>query len=226
MTAVLFDAKVAFGSWLLASPKDAWPGLRAWLLDKIEMCEVPAPLWSAGSVYLLMYSEMAPDSLFDELCEAVIAFGQDFDQLEVDLEFGRLYDVGFCQHLPFFGYVGKKRDEGQFLPTRALRGIISYGSWVDTDVSYVPPDAPTDEHEHWFSVLSDMSGFALPVWYPLDAEPGQAITVFVGSEKVDWTHGNEGLVAEEVEPLICQWIARLGAGEMWVQELNKEVVEA
>jgi len=215
-----------FGSWLLSAAGEPWPALRSWLREKIEMCGPPVQLWSAGSVYLLMYSEMAPDSLFDELCEAVTAFGRDFDQLEVELEFGRLYDVGLCTHTPFFGYCEKGNGQRRYLPTRSLRHLIWDGSWVDTDVSYVPPEAPSENYRHWFSVLSDMSGFALPIWYPRDPELGQAITVFVGSEKVDWTHGQEGLVVEEVEPLISQWIARLGAGEMWVHELHREAVAA
>jgi hypothetical protein len=214
---------LTFGQWVKENAS-TYPQLYAWLLEWSSTTGVQLQQWSPKAVYLLLFSiSKSREHLYEQLSAAIDAFDGSFLVLEEQyLTHDELFDAGIQHHLPFLGYTFK--GDHKYLPKSSMDFVIPRDSWVSSDASYYPPEPPTPNHRHWFTVLSDASGFNLPVWYPLDPEPGADITVYVGDEPIDWTHGAEGLTVHEIAPLVHTWVTELGAGELWVNELHEEAV--
>jgi hypothetical protein len=203
-----------FGERLMACKR--WPALRSWFAQWVDIVDIKPERFGADALYLSLLASNASGVVVDQFEEVSEAFGVDPGEVVSRNEYGELWEIGLNLHSPFKG-IGDR-----YLPYKALSGVVSggkYGSWSKGDNSYTPCEPPTQDHEHWFTVLSDASGLYLPVWYPKTAGPDEEIQVFVGEHAVDWVHQAPGLTRWEIEPKIDDWIVSLGALECWHEVL-------
>ncbi len=116
-------------------------------------------------------------------------------------------------------------DRDEYIPRRAMSWLIDSWRWAhwSDDPGHFQRPWSLAGYRYWFQLFHDATGMGCVVHYPLNAQPGDAITVRVtglscrGGQgyqaEVPWIHGEPGLVDWELTPLLEQEIVHHQAAE-------------